>query len=150
MDPDLPDELNDRARDNWRGLTAIGDVAGWDWPLAARRTAVALAVSAAEADEPSKGIILLRDISRLFAMRARAGVSDPDRISSSALANALGSLQDRPWATWLRGREITSAQVAKLLRPFRVMPRTIKLADGSQPNGYKVKQFADAFRRYLS
>ena len=39
---EIPDSLNDRAADNWEPLLAIADLAGGDWPEAARRAARAL------------------------------------------------------------------------------------------------------------
>ena len=35
-----------------------------------------------------------------------------------------------------------------MLKTFGIIPNTIKLSDGKQPNGYK-RQFDDAFARYL-
>lgn len=58
---------------------------------------------------------------------------------------------DRPWRTWNKGKEITASGVARILEPFKIAPTTILLKSegGKQPNGYKVEQFSDAFRRYL-
>ena len=36
-----------------------------------------------------------------------------------------------------------------MLKTFGIIPNTIKLSDGKQPNGYKRSQFDDAFARYL-
>ena len=44
-DPALPDELHDRAADNWRALVAIADELGGTWPDAARGAAKALTAS---------------------------------------------------------------------------------------------------------
>jgi hypothetical protein len=48
-DPDVPDELNDRAADNWRPLLAIADLAGGDWPHRAREAACVLSGAGHEA-----------------------------------------------------------------------------------------------------
>jgi Protein of unknown function (DUF3631) len=58
-------------------------------------------------------------------------------------------LTDRPWATWSRGKPVTAVAVARLLKGFGIVPNTIKLSDGKQPNGYRRSQFDDAFRRYV-
>ena len=76
--------------------------------------------------------------------------ADSDRISSTGLVNALVALTDRPWATWSRGKPISAAAVARLLKDFSIFPNTIKLSNRKQPNGYKRSQFDDAFARYLS
>src|SRR5262249_48762830 len=59
--PSLPQDLHDRARDNWRPLLAVADVIGGDWPKAARDAAQALAV-----DGDSIGEQLLGDIREIF------------------------------------------------------------------------------------
>ena len=148
-DPDTPQSLHDRAADNWRPLLAIADLAGGDWPQTARAAAVALSEHGTEQDEQSRGVMLLGDILRVFDDRARNGGSDSGRVSSTGLVDALVALADRPWATWSRGRPITAAAVARLLRTFGIASNTIKLSDGKQPNGYKRSQFDDAFARYL-
>ena len=44
--PALPEALNDRAQDNWEPLLGIADLAGGDWPKAARDAALELSVDA--------------------------------------------------------------------------------------------------------
>jgi hypothetical protein len=148
-DPETPQALHDRAADNWRPLIAIADLARWEWPLLARSTAVALLVHEGDQGEQSRGVALLTDIFRIFVDKAQAGGVDTKRISSTRLVEALVGLVDRPWASWSRGNPITSAAVARILKNFSIIPNTIKLADGKQPNGYKLSQFRDAFERYL-
>lgn len=148
-DPDMPEALHDRARDNWRGPMAIADLAGGDWPHAARAASEALSANSAEQDEQSRGVMLLGDILRVFDGRLRKGGKAADRVSSTDLVADLVALVDRPWLTWSRGKPITAAAVARQLKTFGIVPNTIKLSDGKQPNGYKRSQFADAFARYL-
>jgi putative DNA primase/helicase len=148
-EPDMPEALHDRAKDNWRPLLAIADLAGWEWPLQARAAAEALSSQGGDQAEQSRGVLLLTDIRRVFDDKAKAGGKDARRISSTDLVFALTALPDCPWATWSRGKPITAASVARLLKTFSIIPKTIKLADGKQPNGYKRSQFDDAFGRYL-
>jgi len=44
-DPEVPEELNDRAQDNWRPLLAIADLTGGPWAAAARKAALKLSGS---------------------------------------------------------------------------------------------------------
>ena len=60
--------------------------------------------------------MLLGDILRVFDARARSGGNDVGRVSSTGLVDALVALADSPWATWSRGRPITPAAVARLLK----------------------------------
>ena len=149
-DPDMPEALHDRACDNWRPLLAIADHAAGDWPQKARAAAQTLSTQGAEQDEQSPAVMLLADIKRIFDEKAKKGGKDADRVSSTKLVDALIDLDDRPWASWWKGKPITPARVAQLLKSFRIIPNTIKLSDGKQPNGYKLDQFRDAFGRYLS
>jgi putative DNA primase/helicase len=148
-DPDMPEGLDDRARDNYRPLLAIADVAGWDWPGQARWAAETLSKQGTDQDEQSQGVLLLGDIRVVWADRQTRRGKHADRMSSTDLAEALANLPDRPWANWARGKGITPNSVARRLRFFGIVPNTIKLSDGKQPNGYKRSQFDDAFARYL-
>lgn len=148
-DPDMPEALHDRACDNWRGALAIADLVGEDWPRKACAAAVALSAQGEDQDDQSRGIMLLADIKRVFDAKAEMGGKDADRLSSTDLADKLADLPDRPWATWTRGKPITTNAIARMLRDFHITPNTIRLADRKTPNGYRLAQFDDAFARYL-
>ena len=61
---------------------------------------------------------------------------------------ALARREDRPWPEYMRGRPITTRQVAQLLNPFGTKPKPT-LIDGKTLQGYMLKDFQDAFTRYL-
>jgi putative DNA primase/helicase len=137
--PILPPELANRFADNWRPLLAIADLAGGHWPDTAR----AIGVMTAGADpNASPGVALLTDIRRVFR------AVESDRIPSVDLVAALAAMEERPWGEWNRGGPITPIQVAALLRPWRIAPKTIRFSAGSA-KGYLVADFGDAFGRYL-
>ena len=77
-DPDVPQNLHDRAADNWRPLIAIADLAGGEWPARARRTAIKLS---AEEQGKSARTQLLSDIREILG--------DRDKITSSELVTRL-------------------------------------------------------------
>ena len=139
-DPQVPEKLHDRAADNWRPLLAIADLAGGEWPARAR--GAALALSGARDDE-SIGPLLLVDIRSTFAERRT------DRLGSKVLAEALGELADRPWSDWKAGRPLSASALARLLRPFGVRSKQMRLADGSSLKGYAAVDFTDAWERYI-
>ncbi len=117
IEPQLPDELDDRAQDVWEPLLAIAQAAGAPWP--ARASAAALELCAAEKrldTETSLGTTLLRDIRDVFAR------NDADRLKTSELLWALASIDEAPWGNWY-GRQIHAQQLAKLLKPFGIRPR---------------------------
>ena len=141
-DPDVPDALHDRAADNWRAMLAIADAAGGDWPERARSAAMALS-NTDEGEDQSIGVKLLADIRAVFA-----GRSD-DRITSLGLATELHVMEDRPWPEYGRARKpISVNQIARLLKPFAIVPRKIWIG-GESVRGYPIASFNDAFARYL-
>ena len=140
-DPDPPGGLHDRAADNWRHLLAIADLAGGSWPEKARNVAVALSGDS-EAEDSSVGVMLLTDLAALFDERNTV------RLSSRDICDALADLEDRPWPEFSRGKPITPNQLSKLLKPFGVRPKTIRLETGTK-KGYEVADFAKAFARYI-
>ncbi len=138
-DPDVPGGLNDRAADNWRPLLAIAVAAGGAWPELARKAIPAL-VDPEDSDDAS-GIMLLDDLRVLFAARGA-------RLLSAVIAETLAGMEHRPWPEWHHEKPITPRQIAWLLRPFGIQPKTIRTAN-DRAKGYEVEQFADAFARYL-
>lgn len=73
------------------------------------------------------GIELLGDIRDVFEKRS------VQRISSEDLVLALVGLEERPWAEYSGGKSVTKAKLARLLSPFGVVSRTIRLPDGRTP-----------------
>lgn len=143
VEPVIPAQLDDRASDLWEPMLAIADAAGGEWPARARTAALALAGERDAADD-SVGVLLLRDIEALFV--ADGG----DRLASHRIVTALGGMEGSQWSEWGKQRKpITQVQLAGLLRPFRIAPRTIKLLDGSTPKGYHRSGFDVAFASYL-
>ena len=141
-DPETPGALNDRAADNWRCLLAIADLAGGSWPAEARSAALALS---ADQEDEAVGTQLLADIRTVFER-----LNDPLRpISSTVLVETLGGMEDRPWTDWKNGKAMTAPQMARLLKPFDIRPRTVRISTGTA-KGYHPEQFDDAFSRYLS
>lgn len=137
--PVMLDELGDRAKDNWRPLFAIADVAGGDWPARAR--AAALALLAGRGEDPSIDVQLLSDIRDVFTERGT------DRISSDDLVRALNAIEGRPWADWSHGKGLTANALARRLKGFDVKPTTVRI-DARTPKGYVLTAFDDAFTRY--
>lgn len=139
--PVMPRGLHDRAADNWRHLIAIADRIGGEWPGIARESAVALSVSAGESDG-SDLARLLADICDLFTRQSVY------RVSTHVLLRHLSSNEEGPWAEWRQGKPITATQLASLLRPLRIRPRSCR--DGAVTfRGYELDDFRDAFSRYL-
>ena len=137
-DPPVPESLHDRAADNWRPLLAIADLCGVRSGGAGGREAL----TGEDTPTESAGVMLLEDLRQIFADR------ETDRISSTFLVELLGGMEERPWPEWRNGKPITSRQLARLLEPFGVTPRTIRF-ETSTAKGYLLESFTDIFSRYL-
>lgn len=139
-EPDMPDTLRGRVADNWRAMLAIADAAGDDWPARARKAAEALSGGRSE---QTASVMLLDDLRALFSDRAVT------RLTSAEIVEALGRREDRPWPEWGRdNKPITARQLARLLEPFGIGPKTLRTAT-DRAKGYDIEAFADAFGRYL-
>jgi putative DNA primase/helicase len=140
--PAMPPEFHNRVRANWIPLFAIAEQAGGEWPERALKAARALEGLKAGFDA-SVGIRLLGDIRAAFAAE---GV---DRLTTKHLLELLAKDEERPWADWKNGKRITDRQLADLLKQYGVHSKNIRLDDGRTPKGYELKDFEDAFKRYL-
>jgi putative DNA primase/helicase len=139
--PDLPEQLNDRAQDNWEPLMAVALVAGGSWPEKAK--AASLILSGADSPLHSIGTELLADIQELFESK------NVERISTAELIHALCSDEEKTWATYNRGRQISPRQVSARLKEYGIVSKTIRVGVET-PKGYTREQFKEAFSRYLS
>ncbi len=138
--PDLPASLNDRAQDNWEPLLAIADIAGGVWPALGRNAA--LKFSGTAAPTMSTGTELLADIQEVFE------TAKADKISTAQLIEALCADDERPWATYNRGKPISPRQVSKHLGGYGISSTTIRV--GLEVfKGFRRNMFEEAFSRYL-
>jgi len=136
----LPEALSDRAQDNWEPLLQIAHVAGGHWPETA--TAAALKLSRTTEDGQTTGVQLLSDMHEIFAAKR------VDRLSSHDLIAELCADDEKRWATYNRGFPITPTQIAKRLREYGILSKTIRTGGGTL-KGYNLDQFKDAFARYV-
>jgi hypothetical protein len=140
-EPELPEELDDRAQDIIEPLLAIADQVGGEWPERARETAVALLTGEHREDSDSLGIHLLRDTRGIFEGEGE------DRLSTSMILEKLHEADEAPWGS-LRGEPLDARGLARLLKPYGIGPKQIR--EGEQTHkGYKREDFEDAWSRYL-
>jgi len=136
--PATPDALGDRAADIWEPLLAIAAHAGGGWPERAAAAAISLSAPV-EGDDGSAGVRLLADIRHAFDLSHR------ERVSSVDLVRALVELEDAPWGN---EQGIDARTLARMLRPFDVRPRLVRVNE-TVLRGYLRADFADPFDRYL-
>jgi len=137
-DPDMGDLIN-RDADNWRPLFAIADLIGSDWPDRAREAAAALTPK----DSESIGPMLLGDIKAVF------DDGSVDRLSSAEICTALCEMEGKPWADW-KGKNLTTNQLARLLKPFSIVTNTTVRVGTKTAKGYYRRDFEAAWQRYLT
>jgi hypothetical protein len=143
--PEISEDLNDRAADNWRPLFAIADMAGSEWPHLSREAASALSGSDEQQDQ-SMGVKLLADIREAFAAQ------NADRFLSRDLCRHLAKMEDGPWCEYKHNKSITPPQLAKLLEDFGIKPIRMRASKGKNSEtarGYWRDNFKEAFARYL-
>ncbi|MBV6824495.1 DUF3631 domain-containing protein [Pseudomonas sp. PD9R] len=96
--------------------------------------------------QPPKKFSLDRQI--LPAVNAVFDASKVTKISSNNLVAALVTSGVSTWVTCNRGKPVSERQLAIKLSKFGIRPR--KIRQGSKTmNGYHLKQFQYAFKRYL-
>jgi putative DNA primase/helicase len=141
FDPSIPGAImRDRARDNWRPLLAVADLAGGEWPARAR--ASALKLTATSGLDTSIGITLLEDLRALFLVRGNA------KVVSEEILGHLHAMEERPWPEWRDRGPLTARQLAGILHPFGITPVKWRQEEMTR-RGYDPSQFTDAFSRYL-
>lgn len=142
--PELPESLDDRARDNWRPLLRIADVAGGEWPIRAREVAELLSVERDERRDDAK-VQLLWDCFELFPRDAQ-GRMQPFPVST--LQAQLAAMEERPWAEWHETRKpVTSDRVGKLLGEFGIKSKVVRQGEKTS-RCYRPEDFTDPWLRH--
>lgn len=140
--PGVPEQLDDRAGDNWFALIAIAETAGEPWVDLARAAARNDQDLRGEASERT-GIMLLEDVRTVLC------AEPDDRITTARLLGWLHGLEERPWSDYQQGRSLNSMQMAWLLRPFGIKSTNLRIG-ATVVKGYYRSAFEDAWNRYLA
>jgi len=145
MRPEMPRSLSDRAREGWRILVAIADLAGNGWEERARKAMLALEQTREDTALNVRLLMALRDI---FAQKGTS------KLTVQEIAEGLQDLDDPPvpedfwrWVAvgdWRR----FGVWLARTLKPFGVRPKKVRF-NGETKQGYELADFAEAFARYL-
>ena len=151
-DPPLPDDLNDRAQDNWRLMVAIADAISEEVGAKTRAAALKVAEENLQSDEDAS-VMALGDVAAICdemefeAQRKLTGAStrvalpeDPSErlvkvVSGQDIICALAAMEDRPWGEWRRGQPLTQNSLARLLKPFLIRPKVIRFGNTGTPDG---------------
>jgi 5S rRNA maturation endonuclease (ribonuclease M5) len=141
---DLPEpleEISDRLEEAWEPLLAIADHAGGDWPQRAREAANGLAAADSDTDEGTASLRVLLELRDVFG--------DEEAMATKNILEQLNLDEDAGFGSWNDGNGVNPRTLGRLLKRYRVHPRTIRLPDGKTVKGYKREWFQDAWSRYL-
>ncbi|MFG0593133.1 DUF3631 domain-containing protein [Delftia sp. WSY_9] len=138
---EMPQELSDRQQDNWEPLLAIAHCLGEEW----YRKACEAALKNCEETAPPKSSSnqLLEDIREVLS-----GYTGK-YIPSADLLQMLNENEDMDWRTYNHGKPLSARQLAKFMAAYGVKSKTVRMKLDYTPKGYEVREFADAFARYL-
>jgi putative DNA primase/helicase len=137
--PQIPAGFDNRIRRNWWVLLAAAELAGADCAERARKAATAME---GVQDLTDTEIELLRDIKAVFDADGSA------EISTKALITALSADEERPWATFAKGKPVTDRQIARMLGKYRIKSDDVR-PNGVHAKGYQRVRFEDVWARYL-
>jgi putative DNA primase/helicase len=141
--PIFPDGFDGRQQDITRPLLEIADFCAGPWSLGLRES---LKTLFARPVIPSAENELLR------AVRKYTSEHKDDYFWSKRLCDWLNEQEDAPWLEGDKVSTMSQAKLAEMLRHYDITPTPInRVINGRQHNqrGYWVKQFEDAFARYL-
>jgi hypothetical protein len=139
--PEMPYGVEDRDADCWEALLAVADIAGDRWAKAARRTAVTH-VRAAKRRPPTIGVLLLRDVKRVFDRLCA------DKLPTEDIINGLAKIPESPWATIRKGDPIDDRGLALRLGKYGIGSKAQRAGEDVF-KGYSRTQFVDAWKRYV-
>lgn len=138
--PDMP--VEDRAADTWEPLMIVADAAGGEWPKRIREACEEM-VKEADADAAGGTYArrLLADLEQVFG--------DARNLYTTTILERLHKLEDAPWSNYY-GRQLTSNDLANLLKDYRVKPVDVREPGGPNRKGYRRDDLYDVWTRYLS
>jgi putative DNA primase/helicase len=151
-DPELPEDLHDRAQDNWRSLISIADTMSAALGQKARQAAVQIAKENLGSDEDIS-LLLLADVAAIIKHKLQGRPPENVKVVSShdVVAGLVAMGEEKPWAEWRRGRPITEHSLARFLRPFSLPPTRIRTGPGERDltRGYVPADVLRAAERYV-
>ncbi len=137
LPPDLPLTLSPGQIKCSEPLVHIADAAGGTWPRKVR-AALAAVFDPAEAGPELQ---ILSDLRAIFREK-----NNPEYLATGDLLSQLRALDSRPWSGW-SGK--SGRRLAGHLRSFGIVSRRLHFGSGDDFMGYLLKDFHDAWERYL-
>ncbi|MBB5202845.1 putative DNA primase/helicase [Inhella inkyongensis] len=137
----LPDELSDREQDNWEPLFTIAACMGAPFVEITRKAALSGKAMTQEPHSVTNN--LLSDVREVLQGH------EHQYVTTALLIEKLTGDEDLAWKTYNKGFPLTPRQLARNLQPYGIRPKTVRMGPLDTPKGYEVRDFRDAFERYL-
>jgi hypothetical protein len=131
--------VEDREAELWLPLFAVCTLAAPERLSELESIARQLSGTKAASEPADFGTKLLVDLRAIFGT---------DRETTANLLSRLNGLSESPWPNWSNGRGLDGRFLSRLLRPFGIQPRNIRLGE-TVAKGYEKSDFEDAWSRYL-
>lgn len=139
--PTMPEELANRRADNWRLQLAIADLCSGVEEFGDKARAAAVTIES-KADNSTDSIKALAACKEVFDAKGA------EVIFSDDLIKELTKNEDSEWSEWQNGKPITQAQLARLLKPYAIIPERVRIGD-TQRRGYVRAWFEEPWETYL-
>ena len=139
--PSMPDELQNRRADNWQLQLAIADLCSGVEDFGDKARAAAVKIEG-KADSRTVNVHALAAIKVVFES------TEDDAISSEDLIQKMTADPDSEWAEWKAGKEISQAQLARLLKRYGIIPERVQVGK-KRVRGYLRAHFVDAWETWL-
>jgi putative DNA primase/helicase len=139
--PTMPDELTNRRADNWQLQLAIADLCSGVEDFGDKARAAAIKIEG-KADSRTVNVHALAAIKVVFES------TEDDTISSEDLIQKMTAEPDSEWAEWKAGKQISQAQLARLLKRYGIIPERVQVGK-KRVRGYLRAHFVDAWETWL-
>jgi len=90
------------------------------------------------------GMKLLTDLQSYFARQPA------QHYQTEQLLSYLVGIDPAPWATFDQGKAITARHLARLLQPYGIVSKTIRVSATATPKCYRVADFKNAFAKFVA
>ncbi len=97
-----------------------------------------------DASAAGLGVQLLTDLRNYFSDRPTL-----QHQTTTELLIHLTGIDDAPWSTFAKGKPMSARHLARWLKPYGIIPQSIRLSGTHTQKGYSTADFKDAFARYL-
>lgn len=134
----LPPGLAPHQQDCAESLLHIADLLAGPWPEKARAALTGVFNLAGG----SRSVQMLFDVREAFASKG-----NPAYLATCDLLTVICGLEHRPWSEWPRN---SGRRLATLLHPFGIASRNLRVDAETVLRGYLLRDFHDAWDRYLS